>query len=304
MLLRLVTVLIALMLTACASNSDDNAGTPNDNENGSDTEAPSSREVECGVIDLPEKDLNYCFQDLKGQVEKNTPEVNIVYFFHGLGGSEFELFGPNGQMILDGLARTFGDELPVLVGLSMGPTGVLGDETDEVAQIGLPALEQLIANGRNFRRLLLGGSLGGHNTLRLAAEAPERFAAAAALCPALATFNGYNQAEIDAYKARHPVILDEEFLDRALTAYRAELTSADEWNRANPFTLLPQGVYDNLPIFLSVGREDTLGFIEGSREFRDRALTRPLMRVDYHEVSGGHCAFDIPALFRFIDTTF
>lgn len=304
MLLRLLTVFIALTLTACASDSNDNAGTPGGNEGGSGTEAPRSREVQCGVIDLPEKDMRYCFQDLKGQVEKNTPEVNIVYFFHGLGGSEFELFGPNGKVILQGLAQTFGDELPVIVGLSMGSTGVLGDETDEVAQIGLPALEQLIASGRNFRRLLLGGSLGGHNTLKLAAEAPGRFAAAAAFCPALATFNGYDDSEIQSYKARHQAILDEDFLDRAIAAYRTELTSADEWDRANPFTLLPLGAYDNLPLFLSTGREDSLGFIEGSREFRDRALTRPLMRVDYHEVSGGHCAFDIPAFLRFVDATF
>ena len=223
--------------------------------------------------------------------------LTILYTFHGLGGSVRGDF----DQVYDALSRLLGNQMPVVASLSLGSDGVMGDEAGEVERIAIPEIERRIGGDRSFRRVLLGGSMGGHNVMRLLASAERgRYAGAAAVCPALATFNGHRPEEVEAYKRRNAAVLDMEFFERALATYKVELPTESIWEANNPFTLLANGAYVGTPIFISVGTEDSVGFLEGSREFRDRAQRYPGVDIEYHEVGGKHCAFDFPRLMQFL----
>lgn len=301
--LALLMTLVWITLAACSGSDNNNVAAPVPAPPPAPTPAPPARTqsgATCGEVPLPQRKLLYCFQDIAGQAARNNAQINVIYYFHGLGGNVNDLFGENGRLILDGLSRLFGANMPIVASLSVGSNGVLGPDTGDVVNSGLPVVEGFMAPGKTFRRIVLGGSMGGHNTLRLGAESPASFAALAALCPALATFNGHDQAEVDAYIQRHADVIDVEFFNRALAIYKEQLPTPEIWDANNPFTFLDQGRYDGIPIFLSVGIEDQLGFIEGSREFKRRSDLRPRMSVDYHEVHGQHCSFDVNALLRFM----
>jgi pimeloyl-ACP methyl ester carboxylesterase len=255
---------------------------------------------ECGFVPLASEQLQYCYRDLTKRATNSDPEVTIVYYFHGLYGSVDDLFSGPDQRLFEALKAIFGLRLPIIASLSLGSTGVFGPNTEEIVARGLPAVENLIAPGKRIRRVAIGGSMGGHNSLRIAAEKPGTFKAVAALCPALATFNGHRQNEVDAYIERNKAVLDRDFFEKALVYYKQTLSTDEIWTANNPFTLLDQGRYDGLPIYLSVGRQDQVGFLEGSREFKRRADLRPGMTIDYHEVTGPHCAVDIPSFIRFV----
>ncbi len=299
---KLALLLISFFfISACARGSDQ----AKSNESGPTArpaEIPKAQPTssECGFVPLEGEQLQYCFRDLTRQANASTPEVTIIYYFHGLYGSVDDLFSGPDQRLFEALKAIFGLRLPIIASLSLGSTGVFGPNTEEIVARGLPSVENLIAPGKTVRRVAIGGSMGGHNSLRIAAEKPGTFRAVAALCPALATFNGHRQSEVDAYIERNKNVLDREFFEKALVYYKQSLSTDEVWTANNPFTLLDQGRYDGLPLFLSVGRQDQVGFLEGSREFKRRADLRPAMSIDYHEVTGPHCAFDIPSFIRFV----
>lgn len=251
----------------------------------------------CGEIRLSTRPLLYCYEDRVGHGQSSETVVPVIYYFHGLGGNVQDIFEGEAKTVLDALARVYGDRLPIIVSLSLGSDGVIGDDATEIVTAGLPAIDQFLASGKTFRRTLMGGSMGGHNSLRLTAEGG--FVSAAALCPAVATFNGHNRAEVDSYIARNEPLLDRDFFEQALASYQKQLTTAEIWARNNPLNLISEGVYSSIPIYLSTGIEDQLGFIEGARAFQTRAQQNGV-QLDYHEVHGPHCAFDLPALVRFL----
>jgi hypothetical protein len=297
----------AFAFVACAGSTSSNsarADLPAPSPMVPPTSPPQVRNAEnnCGDIKLPSQKrvLSYCYEDRAGQASGPHTRVDVLYYFHGLGGNVHEIFDPGGRIVLNGLEAMLRGNMPIVVGLSLGTEGVIGDDAGEIVNEGLSQVEDIVAHGKGVRRIAMGGSMGGHNTLRVAAEPSSHFMAAASLCPAIGSFNGYNKAEVDAYMERHRDYMDRDFFLRALEIYKRQLTSPEDWDANNPFTFLAKGAYDGLPIFLSVGREDTLGFVEGAREFKKRSDARSGMQVTYQEVRGPHCTFDVPGLMRFL----
>lgn len=292
----LVAGFVAL-IAACSSPSSGQA---------SDTPPPSARTradgVVCGSVALAKRPLEYCYQDRSNQASKAVP--NVVYFFHGLGGSEEQIFDGTYSFILDAIADIFATDMPIVVGVSLGSTGVMGSEASDVVANGLARIEKNFASGKSVRRLVMGASMGGHNALRLAGQRASSFVGVAGLCPAMATFNGHDAAAVAAYKKRHATNLDLPFFNRALAIYKRELPTTKAWAENDPFGFLPRGAYDRLPVFLSVGTEDSLGFYEGVREFAARSAVRPAMSVEAPEVEGSHCSFDVDALLAFMVRSF
>ncbi|MES2963955.1 MAG: hypothetical protein V4760_08695 [Bdellovibrionota bacterium] len=292
----LLASLFIAVITACSSSTSGQPSAP---------PAPPVRTradgVVCSSVVLSKRPLSYCFQDRENQSSK--PEPNVIYYFHGLGGNEEEIFGRL-AFLLDAFSQLFGVDMPVVVGVSLGSSGVMGHEAADIVSRGIPQIEKTFAPGKPVQRLLLGASMGGHNVLRLGGESASSFVGAAGLCPAMGTFNGHDVAAVAAYKRRHAQNLDLDFFNRALAVYKKELPTAKAWADNNPFTLLPRGAYDGLPIFLSVGTEDSLGFYEGVREFTKLSVLRPGMSIQSPEVPGGHCAFDVDALLAFAVRSF
>lgn len=291
----LFSFLISIPGSGCAADSPASSAPP-------PTAEEKSSRIVCGSVPLTKRPLDYCYQDRANQGSRAEPKV--IYYFHGLGGSENEIFESHLAFILDGLASQLGAEMPIIVGLSLGAGGVMGYEANDVALIGLAQIERRFAPGKSPRRFVMGASMGGHNSLRLASVGSSRFVGLAGLCPAMATFNAHDSTQVASYVARHRENLDIEFFNRALAVYKRELPTAEAWEDNNPFNSLPRGAFDGLPIFLSVGTEDTLGFYEGVREFDARGDLRPGMSVETREVPGGHCAFDVEGFFRFVVESF
>ena len=294
-------VAMASLVAGCARDSQPAA--PQPEAEAIAPSAPIGLNAACGQVDpdSPEsskRPLQYCYEDRVRQAVRSAT-VPIFYFFHGLGGNVGDPFNGDARFILDAMVRVYGGDMPVVVSLSLGSDGILAADSEWVASEGLAQVEAIVARGKPARRVVMGGSMGGYNTLRLVAQAPRKFVAAAALCPALATFNGHRQAEVDAYMERHRAILDRDFFLRALESYKRQLSTEAVWEANSPFAFLASGAFDALPIFMSVGREDQLGFIEGAREFRSRAQARGV-NLDYHEVSGPHCVFDLLRFLQFI----
>ena len=298
-----LTTVFALFASACAGGGSRGSSDTTNQVPLAPAAAANGISKTCTQVPLSNSNeaLDYCFADPAGQGRGSGQSATIVYYFHGLGGNAKDLFEGNDKPLLDAIFQVLGSRAPIVASLSLGPSGVFADDTAELLSSGLPAIENAIAPGKTVRRILLGGSMGGHNVLRLAAQGgPSLFHAAAALCPAIATFNGYNDAEVASYRARNAAVLDNVLFGQAMTAFKKRITDAADWTANNPFTFESQGTYDGLPLFMSVGTEDTLGFLEGSREFVRRASLRPAMNVDYHEISGVHCSFDAPPLLRFL----
>lgn len=256
----------------------------------------------CGGVPLPKarETLEFCFSDPANQARSSKSTVKIIYYLHGLNGSVKEMFEGRMKVVFDTLGRILGSNTPIFVGISIGSQGVFADDTREILVTGLPALEANVAPGKKIERVLLGGSMGGYNSLRLAGENARAFSKVAALCPAVATFNGHRPQEVAAYIERHRDVLDRPFFDSALATYKRRIPTEQAWVANNPLTFLDRGAYAGLPIFMSIGDRDSLALFEGTREFRRRAEARGDTSVDYHEVSGGHCMFDFAALLRFL----
>lgn len=290
------------LLAGCGNETNDSANT--DAQAEAATAQPpvvTQSGAKCGEVPLPRRPLRYCFEDRAGQAQSSSQEVPVIYYFHGLGGSVEDLFEGENQYLFEALKRAYGNQLPIIVSLSLGNEGVMGDEAAEIASAALAQVDRFIAPGKSLRRTLMGGSMGGHNVLRLGAESAGGFRAIAALCPAIGTFNGHDRAEVDAYIARHEPLLDRKFFEKALVSYKRELATKEIWDRNNPLNIIPSGVYLRTPIYISTGIQDQLGFIEGSREFTSRARASGV-NVDYHEVTGPHCIFDLSSLLRFLRT--
>lgn len=305
LLVRLVTftfsLFVSVFVAGCGSN-DDSSRAPIAAPPVQQPAPPENRqgELNCGEVPLPKRPLQYCYQDFSNQATRPSIDAPVIYYFHGLGGNVRDLFEGDARTTLQGLVQVFGSDVPILVSLSLGSSGVLADETRAVVNVGLPAIEAQMAGGKTIRRLVMGGSMGGWNALRLVGDAPGLFKSVAALCPALSPFNGYDEAAIAAYEARHVPYLDRDFLRQALASYRQEMPTPASWDENNPFTFLDRGAYDAIPVFLSVGRQDTVGFIEGVREFKRKADARPGTNVEAPEVNGPHCVFDVPAFLAFM----
>lgn len=268
-------------------------------------QAIANAEVTCDAFQTSHHRVSYCYSDPAGRAGNASTQIDVIYYFHGLGGDEHDLFSDRGRKILDLLKLAYGKKVPVIASISIGSGGVFAATTDEIFNEGLRAFEMKIASGKTVRRILVGGSMGGHNVLRLAASSPRDIAAVAALCPALGTFDGYDANQVDAYIKRHKhIYFDEGFFRRAIEVYKKSIRSSAEWIANNPFTFLDRGAYDELPIFLSVGREDQLGFVEGAREFKSRSDIRSSMKTTYAEFRGPHCAFDPVALVKFLSAQF
>lgn len=234
--------------------------------------------------------VSYCFW----KDAKNVDPSQAFFFFHGLGGS-YQLDHEPLKTIIDLAPQIWEDKpVPVLFSLSLGPEGIAKDLRATAIRNVMARLERDLTGAPTAHRHLVGVSMGGHNALRVLATEPSHFNSIALLCPAVLDIDGYNPAEKTAYLNRHPEI-NRQFFDRAWSLYQKEFPTGAQWKANNPFEFLKNGAYDHTRFFISIGKQDSLGFLEGSTKLKD-ALEARGVKVDFATVNGPHCAFDKFAL--------
>lgn len=250
--------------------------------------------LKCNEIPMPSGPMSYCTPD---EMPTVTDSVDVVYFFHGLAGSAQQVNGMD--VVAEGVRAAIAPKPVVFIGISTGSHGVLKENSAELNQVGLPALEAYLFGKAQVNRHLMGLSMGGHNIGRLAAEDPSLIKSMSLLCPALVTFNPNDQAELDAFKERNKDLLYMPLFKMVLATYNAYFPTTETWNANNPMQFLKAGRYGNLPMFLSIGTEDNLGFYEGSEAWVSIAREQGNI-VDFRPLGGKHCALDGSALKDFL----
>jgi dienelactone hydrolase len=287
-----ILVVGLLVLSACSSDSGSGGG----GQQGGILKPAGAGG--CSVMNASTGSFNYCVLDPSDKLKKSDKAVSIVYYWHGVNGSPSEIF--NNPLIAQFAQYT--TQIPVVISISKGPQGVIGNDAGAVVDEVIPTIEKAEGvSNREVARQLVGASMGGHNVLRIAAEDPFKFVAATALCPALVNMNPHNSSELVSYMQRHGSYLDQNFFQSVMAVFRSAFPTSADWIRNNPIEFLKKNAYGRLPVHLSIGTEDSLGFNEGVEAFESIYRTNALrVKLETSYVSGGHCAFDTKKASQFI----
>lgn len=253
----------------------------------------------CGAEKIQNVPFRYCYRDLN-----TTNSQDIIYFFHGLDGSEETWFTQYlGTLIIQKWWKWWGYR-PRIVTVSFGPQWLLVNNqrfpllplfTKKI----MPFLEGKIGGLKNGRRHLIGQSMGGFNAAEVSLKSPGLFSRVALLCPAISTVGPFSSSrEIEDYIERTGA--SRELVKKMLTISRSVFLNQEDWNRHDPLLLLKNYRSPLKPKFyVSVGLEDGYGFQEGAGVFYALAKTRAFLSK-WWPVPGGHCSFSRKGTAHFI----
>lgn len=261
------------------------------------------------------------FSDVRGGYCIHTPIKNasndILYYLHGAGGSEKTWQDDDyypGQ-----IRKEWSDQnaqFPTIVSLSFGEIWLLAEKNSSewsglfevLTQKVIPTIEANLG-GLKGRRLLVGESMGGFNSVQLALKS-RLFSRAAILCAPMSEMSPFaTQGEIDAtiyasrawryYRDIAPALVLTN-VKTMLEIVREFYPTADEWASGDPLQLAARAEKDGAPeIYLAAGAYDAFVLYEGNEKFAS-VLKKGGLAVDWRPQWGGHCAIDIPSLARFL----
>jgi pimeloyl-ACP methyl ester carboxylesterase len=194
---------------------------------------------------------------------------------------------------------------PTVVSLSYGPVWLLApkgpaEDSGLLDAIGshITAIEARIGQPR--RRLLMGESMGGLNSLVLGLTQPQRFDKVAALCP-----NVYVDSPFAPWSQLRQAMVrtgaDPRIALGIWPLARRHAADDAQWRRMSPLALIEaDAVQDARPsLYLSAGLYDRYGLYEGTERLAQRAVQRG-MPTEWHPLYGGHCAIDVASLGEFL----
>lgn len=256
------------------------------------------------------KDYN-CGEDVSGEFEykfcitqvDRTKNPDIIYFLHGLNGSERSWFKDVDKVALQAMWKVK-DYNPTVITISLGPMWLLV-ETSEYPVLDLfmndilPKLEAKAGGLQKGRRILAGQSMGGFNAAQLLLKKPAYFQKVGLWCPAITTVGPYSSPkEIQDYIDRNKANPDR--IRLMLRISKQVFTTPQEWDQHDPLLLLRNFSGAVKPqTFVSIGKRDEFGFYEGAKIFADVAKQKGF-KTTFSPVTGPHCRFDIRGASDFI----
>jgi pimeloyl-ACP methyl ester carboxylesterase len=245
--------------------------------------------------------LRYCVHRAAGGVNGD-----VVYHLHGRN-LEAEIW--NDPSYFTAMVQAYWQDAgllpPTVISLSYGPVWLLAPQ-GQAEHSGLldsiwPDISAIEARvGQPRRRMLMGESMGGLNSLVLAFSHPRQFDKVAALCPAVYLDSPFAPlGQIRAAMVRTGA--EPRIIFGIWQLSRSYVSSAEEWRRLSPLALIEgAAVQEARPsLYLSAGLYDRYGLYEGTQRLAQRAAERGLP-TEWHPVYGGHCAIDIASLGRFL----
>lgn len=231
---------------------------------------------------------------------------DVVYHLHGRN-LEAEVWNDPSYYTaqLQAFWQRAGRLPPTVISLSYGPVWLLAPKGQaehsgllETIWPDILALEARLGTPR--RRLLLGESMGGLNSLVLGLSRARQFDKVAALCPAVYRDSPFSPlGDIRAGLVRTGA--DPRVIAGIWQLSRRYVSSADEWRRLSPLALIEavDVPASRLHLYLSAGLYDRYGLFEGTEQLAQRAAQRGVP-TDWHPLYGGHCAVDIASLGAFL----
>lgn len=240
----------------------------------------------------------YCIR--QGNRNQNK---DVVFFLHGLGGNARTWFTQTqGTQWIEKKWAEKGYR-PTIVTVSFGEIWLLVN-TPEYPLISafkdemMPFLESKIGGLAGGRRLLMGQSMGGFNSVQASLQLPGAFTKVVLMCPAITTVGPFDPpSAIDDYIQRTGANRSRVNLMLSISAefFRSE----DQWMAHEPFHLLQQYAGPK-PVFLvTTGLQDEFGFQEGSEVFASQARVLDFSAT-WVPLPGPHCVFDRAAVANFI----
>lgn len=217
---------------------------------------------------------------------REMEELPLILNLHGGGGSRQQLL--NQQRLWDRLWAS-GSIPPLLVVMpSVTERGFYmnfkdGTERWEDFIVG-PLLEHLRASypvtSDPARTFLMGASMGGMGSLRIAFRYPQRFGAVAALEPGIEPILAW-----DEMRPKHRFWRSDALLERAY----GKPVDPEFWAANNPASMAVAGAdairRSGLQIYFEAGDEDQFWLYEGA-EFLHQTLWQLKIRHEYHLVRG------------------
>ena len=254
-------------------------------------------EQECGQ----EGQLRYCVHRAAGGVNGD-----VVYHLHGRN-LEAEVWNDPTYFtaLLQAYWQNAGLLPPTVISLSYGPVWLLASK-GQAGSSGLldtiwrdiSAIEARV--GPPKRRLLMGESMGGLNSLVLGLSQPKYFDKVAALCPAVCTESPFTPLS-QILEGITRTGADPRIVFGIWQLSRDYVANAEEWSRFSPLALIENASvqHTSLSLYLSAGLYDRYGLFEGTERPAQRAVQRGVP-TDWHPLYGGHCAIDVVSLGTFL----
>ena len=252
-------------------------------------------------------------------VPQKSTSKDVLYYLHGRGNSEHtwaeEWFFP-AQLRAEWAKQ--GTNPPIVVTVSFGPKWVLAEKNSsrfsglfETFKTAVMPMIEAQMTGLSGRRMIMGDSMGGFNSVQLALKT-NLFSRAAILCAPMTEVSPFApRSEIDAYvkrsRAYHYYGDDKDHtvmtaVGEALELVHAFFPTPAEWATANPLALAAAADWKVAPKFyVTVGFYDRFASYEANEAFVARLQARGL-DVEWHPQWGGHCVMDIASLSRFLTT--
>jgi pimeloyl-ACP methyl ester carboxylesterase len=249
--------------------------------------------------------LRYCVHRAAGGVNGD-----VVYHLHGRN-LEAEIW--NDPSYFTAMVQAYWQNAgllpPTVISLSYGPVWLLAPkgqaELSGLLDTIWPDISAIEAGvGKPRRRLLMGESMGGLNSLVLGLSHPQHFDKVAALCP-----NVYQESPFAPLSQIRAAMVRTGAEPRIVFGIwqlaRRYVSDDEEWRRMSPLALIEAAAMQAATqaarpsLYLSGGLYDRYGLYEGAERLAQRAVQLGLP-TEWHPVYGGHCAIDIASLGAFL----
>ncbi len=242
---------------------------------------------------------------------------DILYYFHGRNGNELRWSQEHyytGEIQRDWKRRK--KHAPTVVSISFGPIWLLAPKNQSprsglfeyVVGYLLPRIEKELG-GVKGRRLLLGESMGGVNSLVLSMRT-NLFDRVAALCAPVADITPFSTPEeVKAYvetttawknlKDSAPDLIYQTFAGISQLG-QAFFPTAQDWAASDPMNLAKNLDSKTAPqYYLAAGMKDEYLTFEGNEKL-SKIIKSRRGSVDWHPSWAGHCVADIPSVSKFL----
>ncbi|HEY1659703.1 MAG TPA: alpha/beta hydrolase family protein [Candidatus Sulfotelmatobacter sp.] len=255
--------------------------------------AQAQSRIDCNAMSsrILKHSVHYCVYipaSYDASARKQPPQrYPVLYFLHGLGDNEQELFNSGGWTLLDDLRRQHKVGEFLIVAPEGGRTFYINSAdgrvrySDFFLQEFIPLIESKyrIAKGR-ANRGITGISMGGYGALRFAFSHPELFSSVSAQSAALIT---ESPEEMDVG------IRSGMQLGKLLATVFGDPINVRHWNENSPFLLAQKNrvALRNVRIYFNCGRDDNYGFEKGAAAL-DEELEREGVKHEYRSYPGDH----------------
>ncbi len=192
---------------------------------------------------------------------------------------------------------------PTVVTVSYGPVWLLTPKGQAESSGLLDDFVRRIPNieakiGSPNRRMVIGESMGGLNSLILGLSRPHLFSKVASLSPGVYNLSPFSSFSVlKAAAARTGA--DPKIGFGVMQLAKKYITNEDEWNSISPISLINNASETYPELYLSCGLYDKYGNFEGSKILAEKAIGKGVKTI-WHPVYGGHGAVDVSSLADFL----